>query len=97
MLPQLHRRFYGEVLPYLEVKKQETEDEMIESIEMPNVTGITIKEATKILKDIGLEVNVDNKTEETNKEENKEKIVIEQLPKKGIQVNSGTTITLYIE
>lgn len=81
------------MLPYLEVKKQETEEEMIESIEMPNVTGITIEEANKMLKELGLEVNIDNKTEEINKE----KIVIEQLPKKGIQVNSGTTVTLYTE
>ncbi len=85
------------MLPYLEVKKQETEEEMTESIEMPNVTGITIEEANKMLKELGLEVNIDNKTEEINKEENKEKIVIEQLPKKGIQVNTGTKVTLYTE
>lgn len=70
---------------------------MTESIEMPNVTGITIEEANKMLKELGLEVNIDNKTEEINKEENKEKIVIEQLPKKGIQVNTGTKVTLYTE
>ena len=95
-LLQLHRRFYGEVLPYLEVKKEETEEEMKKSIEVPNVTGLSIKEATKTLKDMGLEVMVDNKAEEID-EEYKEKIVVEQLPKKGIQINSGATVTIFTE
>lgn len=87
----LHHKFCGEVLPYLEVKKQETEEDSVKSVEMPNVTGITIYEASKILKELGLKVDIDNN------EEDKEKIVVEQLPKKGIQINTGATVTLYTE
>ena len=60
---------------------------------MPNVTGITIYEASKILKELGLKVDIDN----NNEEGDKEKIVVEQLPKKGIQINTGATVTLYTE
>ena len=41
---------------------------------MPNVTGITIYEASKILKELGLKVDIDN----NNEEEDKEKIVVKK-------------------
>lgn len=56
---------------------------------MPNVIQMNIKEAKKILKELGLEVEI-NGEEEDNKE------VIDQLPKKGIQVQKGTKVTLYL-
>ena len=77
----------GEVLPYLEVQKQQTEEEMVEIIEMPNVIDLTITEAKKILKELGLEVEINGEGE----------VVTEQLPKKGIQVNSGSKVTIYTE
>ena len=64
---------------------------------MPNVIGSTIEEASKVLKELGLKVDINNKVEETDENGNEGKIVIEQLPKKGIQVNSGTTVVLYTE
>ncbi len=97
MQHQLHHRYFGEVLPYLEIKKQETEEDITESVVMPNVTGITVEEASKILKELGLQVNIISKTEEIDEEKNKEKIVSEQLPKKGIQINTSATVNLYWE
>lgn len=75
-------------MPYLEISKQETAEETTQNIEMPELTGITIKDAKKILKELGLEVEI-------NGEESEEGVVIEQLPKKGIQVNTGTKVVVY--
>lgn len=72
-------------MPYLEVQKQQTE-ELVQTIEMPDLMGITIEEAKKILVELGLEAKINGEGE----------TVIEQLPKKGIQVNAGTKVTVYV-
>lgn len=83
----------GEVLPYLEVKKDnESETEVKKEVEVPNVEGMTVAEAGKMLKAVGLGMNL-NTTEEINKEEVKIK---EQLPKYGIKVYEGTKISVTI-
>lgn len=81
---QLLLRFCGEVLPYLEIRKEK--EEIQEIVEMPNVTGITYAEAKKTLKNVELEI--DSTLEE-------EDIVTDQLPKPGIKINKGTKINLY--
>lgn len=83
---QLHRKYFGEVLPYLEVTKNQKEDEGTQ-IEMPNVTGLTIKEAKKMLKELEIECEVDT--------DNSEAIVTNQLPKQGIQVRNSSKVILY--
>ena len=93
----MHHKFFGEVLPYLEVQKQETEEDIVENIEMPDVTGMSVSEAKKTLKEVGLEVDIGNQPEENYEQENSEKTVIDQLPKKGIQINSNATVTIYVE
>lgn len=55
---------------------------------MPNVTGLSVSEAKKILKENGLEVEI-------NQPENGNGIVINQIPKKGIHINTGTKIIIY--
>jgi len=76
----------GEVLPYLEIK---IEEEIVkESVEMPNVTGITYKEAKQILEEN--ELTVSENTEIS------EEIITDQLPKAGIQITKGTQVKLYI-
>ena len=94
MQHQLHHKFSGEVLPYLEIKKQESNEEILKSIEMPDVTGITVAEASKILKELGLEFSVEKQIQNEGEAEN---IVVEQLPKKGIQINEGTKVIIYTE
>lgn len=54
---------------------------------MPNVEGMTIKEAKKILSEKGLEIEADA--------DDVESIIINQLPKEGIQINAGTKVILY--
>lgn len=62
---------------------------------MPDVTEITFKEATKKLKELGLEVNIEGLNENNNI--NEETIVIDQLPKKGIKISKGSKVTLYVK
>lgn len=81
----LHR-YFGEVLPYLEVtKSEETEEKIV--IEMPELSGKTIKEAKDFLKELGLEYETDV--------ENLDTVITEQLPKKGIKIKEGTKVILY--
>ena len=54
---------------------------------MPNVTEMRLDEARKTLEELGLEIEVNGEGE----------IVTDQLPKKGIQVNMGTKVTVYME
>ena len=39
----------SEVLPYLEIKKKE--EQISEKISVPNITGMTVKDARKLLKE----------------------------------------------
>ena len=80
---------FGEVLPYLDVKKQESEEDNVEGVTVPNITGLSIKEAEKILKELGLEINLDEEGVD------KENIVIkDQTPKEGIKVKKGSKIII---
>ena len=74
----------SEVLPYLEIAKEN--EEIQETIEMPNLTGITYAEAKKMLKEAELET--DSKFES-------ETIITDQLPKAGIKITKGTKVILY--
>ena len=76
------------------MKKQE-EKNAVETIEMPDVTGMAIKEAIKLLKENGFEVEVQGIDE--NDDNINEKNVTEQLPKKGIKINSGSKVTIYTQ
>lgn len=90
----------GEVLPYLEIKKDnETEEDIKTEVEVPNVEGKTIKDATNELEELGLNIEVKCSEEtEDNAESNSEgnqSIIIEQLPKSGIKVKQGTNVVAY--
>ena len=54
---------------------------------MPDVTGMGISEVRKALKELGLEIETIGEGEE----------VTDQLPKKGIKINTGTKVTIYTE
>lgn len=74
-------------MPYLEVTKNE-EEQISTQVEMPNLIGETVQNAKQILKELGLEYEIDI-------EKNSEEIIINQLPKQGIQINKGTKVVLY--
>ena len=62
-------QIFSEILPYLEVNQGNT-DEIEERIEVvvPDVIGLSIKEAEKILTEKGFEVKINNEVEGLNKE-----------------------------
>ena len=69
----------------MKVKRQE--EEISENIEMPQVTGLELQEARIILENLGVKIETIGEGEK----------VIEQLPKKGIQISVGTRVTIYTE
>ncbi|MCL2354865.1 MAG: penicillin-binding transpeptidase domain-containing protein [Oscillospiraceae bacterium] len=78
-----------EVLPYLEVSRSEM-DEIRESVVMPEVTGITLNEAMQILRENGLEYAI-------HEDVHGEMMVTQQLPRRGIVINTGTRVLLRVE
>lgn len=75
-----------EVLPYLGI--QSSEETIHETVEVPNVTGITLKEAKEILKELNLGINVQGELTD-------ESIITKQIPSKGIQINEESNVILY--
>ena len=83
----------GEVLPYLEVKKEVTEEKQ-EEVEVPELVGLSIKDAKEILKELNLEIDYE-KDENTVTNEN-EKIILNQVPKKGIKILQGNNVFVQV-
>ena len=82
-------QIFSEILPYLEVSKgNQDEIEEIEEVEVPNIEGMSIKEAEKVLKEIGLQISIENETDELDKQTT----IVEQIPKEGVVVNKGNKI-----
>lgn len=87
-------QIFSEILPYLEVNQDNEEEvEVKEEVTVPNIIGLTIKEAAKILKETGLELSIDGITEENKETLDKENTIIkEQTPTEGITINKGNKI-----
>lgn len=86
-------QIFGEVLPYLEtIKDGETGEEEKQEVEVPNIEGKTIKEATSILKENNLQIVISNEQEGMDKENT---TVKQQTPKATIKVKEGSNI--YVE
>lgn len=79
-------KIFSEVLPYLNIKKENEESK--QQVKVPELTGKTIKEAEKILKENNLELKTDEGI-------NKEEIIEKQIPEKEILVDEGTSIIVH--
>lgn len=78
-----------EVLPYLEVSKDNVSSEDIKmNVDVPNVVGLTYKEAKKALRDVGLEITLRN--EETEVSDNY--VISKQVPNSGVQILEGGSV-----
>ena len=83
-------QIFSEILPYLEVSQgNKDEVEQVEQVQVPNVEGLSIKEAEKITKEVGLEISIQNDSEELDRENT---IIKEQSPREGVSVNKGSKI-----
>lgn len=81
----------AEVLPYLEAQKDNIKEENIKKdIEVPNIEGLTIDEAKKRLKEVNLNISIEDMEEKEGT-----KIITQQLPKAGIKVKEGVAIIAY--
>ena len=88
---------FSEILPYLEVNQgNEDEVETIEEVTVPNLVGLSIKEAEKAIKDLELEISYEDVVkdgEETDNSLDKENTIIkEQTPTEGVKVNKRNKI-----
>ena len=90
-------QIFSEILPYLEVNQGNKEEvEIKEEVTVPNITGLSIKEAENTVKELGLEISFENIV--NNAEENKESldkentIIKEQTPTEGIKINKGNKV-----
>lgn len=78
-----------EVLPYLEVSKDNISSEDIKmNVDVPNVVGLTYKEAKRALRDVGLEITLRN--EET--EVSDDYVISKQVPNSGVQILEGGSV-----
>lgn len=83
-------------LKYLGVEPEYTEEEKEENVKnkvtVPDVRGLTIEDATKVLEDSKLEANIDNDVDI------KEGTIIKDMfPKPGVSVNEGSLISIYFD
>ncbi len=86
---------FSEILPYLEVSQgNKDEIEEAQEVKTPNIEGLNLKEAQKIVKELGLELSIEDYTEELDKENT---MIVEQTPKEGINVKKGSKIYLKIK
>lgn len=77
-------------MPYLEVSQgNKDEVEQVEQVQVPNVEGLSIKEAEKVTKEAGLEISIQNDSEGLDKENT---VIREQSPREGVSVNKGSKI-----
>jgi len=84
-------QIFGEVLPYLELEKDNVaEGEKTTTIEVPNVIGLSINEADKVLKESGLIMQI----EEIEGLDKKNTLVKSQTPNSKVIVNSGSNVYL---
>lgn len=78
----------SEILPYLDIPSNNSDEGNVELVSVPNVTNKTIAEAQKILKAAGLEYSSVGDTDN---------IVSEQVPKSGTQLQKNGIVKIYAE
>ena len=83
-------QIFSEILPYLEVNQgNQDEVEIKEQVQVPKIEGMSIKEAEKGVKELGLEIVIESDVDGLDKENT---IITEQSPKEGITVNKGNKV-----
>ena len=87
-------QIFSEVLPYLEMQKTDLEKvEIVKQVSVPNIIGLSLKEAEKLLKEKGLEISTENQ-EEFGLIVKEENFVKTQIPSGGIVVNEGSKVLI---
>ena len=89
MAAPIGAQLFGEILPYLQIKKDAEDIEEIGEVEVPLLEGKSLKEASEILKQQNLEIVINNEQEVTDKSTT---IIKEQTPKAGVKVKEQSNI-----
>lgn len=85
------QKVLSEALPYLEISEDNLEGTDIKmNVEVPNVIGMSYKEAKKVLEDVGLEITLRNETAETDLPE--DFTISNQVPSNGVEILSGGSV-----
>ncbi|MBR1653933.1 MAG: PASTA domain-containing protein [Clostridia bacterium] len=81
----------NEVLPYLEVSQDNmSSDDIRVNVEVPNVVGLSYKEAKSLLQDVGLQITMRNEQDE--KEIPEDFIISNQVPSSAVQILEGGSV-----
>ena len=87
-------QIFSEILPYLEVTQgNQDEVEVKEEVTIPDVVGLSVQEAEKILKEQGLTMKLNTNIEEIDKENS---VIKSQTPQPGIVVYKENNIFVEI-
>lgn len=87
-------QIFSEILPYLEVNKEAVEgEESINQVEVPDITGKSVKEAEEILKENNLQIRMNEELEAIDKENT---YIKNQIPQSGIVVNEESAVTIEV-
>ena len=88
-------KIFSEILPYLEVSQGNQEEiEVVNQVKVPELTGISIKEAKQLAKENNINLVIENEPEELDEENT---IIKKQTPKAGITINEGTNVYCTIQ
>ena len=72
------------------VKDQISEEDIKVNVEVPNVIGLSYKEAKRTLEEVGLEISLRNESEENTV--SSDFIISNQIPMSGIQILQGGSV-----
>lgn len=78
----------GEVLPYLEIQKSNENEK--QTIPVPDVKGMSLKDAQEILKDFEIQIISDG-------EYTKDSSIYKQIPESGIEISTSGKVILYVK
>ena len=84
-------KILSEALPYLEISQDNLEGTDIKmNVEVPNVIGMSYKDAKKTLQDVGLEITLRNETAETDLPD--DFTISNHVPTNGVEILSGGSV-----
>lgn len=84
---------FGEVLPYLEVQKDNVSEEDIKTeVEVPNIIGMTVSEAKKELEKLNLGIDYEETEEDIS-----DKVITNQTPTSGIKIYEEANVIIEYE
>lgn len=84
---------FGEVLPYLEVQKDNVSEEDVKTeVEVPNIIGMTVSEAKKELEKLNLGIDYEETEEDISDE-----VITNQTPTSGIKIYEKANVIIEYE